>query len=190
MVMDYRIPGAKLYQRREVLKPKIRWNKIYSRTESYATQVCEEKMITGDSNQRWTWLSRKMKDTAKYLLGESRGGRRSDKETWWWSTDVQALIKEKKKLYKIWRKSKNVKDKELYVKAKRDSKRCVAKAKTNVYENINERLGTKERENMIYKIAKSSAKDITVPRIIKDKFGGYVKAKRFCKYGANISVIC
>jgi hypothetical protein len=65
------------------------------------------------------------------------------KQTWWWSSEVSAVVGRKRKLWKEWRKGG---EKEPYLEAKRQAKHVVYAAK--------ERAGTKKDTIKLYRIAK------------------------------------
>ena len=104
----------------------------------------------------------------------SRGRRSEDKDTWWWNDDVQKAIKEKKdcfiRLY-LDRSADNI---EKYKMAKKAAKRAVGEARGRAYEDLYQRLGTKEGERDIYKMAKireRKTRDIGQVKCIKDGAG-------------------
>jgi len=93
-------------------------------------------------------------------LGLSKRPRNRDAEgAWWWNSVVQGAVKEKKQALKKWKQSKRAEDKELYFEAKRKAKKAVAVARREAYEELYEKLNTREGMKMVYKIAKQRERE-------------------------------
>ena len=78
-----------------------------------------------------------------------KGNGCDSKDTWWWNKDAQNAIKEKecyKRLYHD-RCANNIKK---YKVTKKTTKRTVSEAKERAYEDLYQRLSTKEGEKDIY----------------------------------------
>jgi len=58
----------------------------------------QEKM----NNQEITWdtLKHSIVEAAKSVCGVTRGQKRKERDTWWWSEDVQRAAKNKKEAFK------------------------------------------------------------------------------------------
>ena len=112
---------------------------------------------------------------AKEELGEtSGGGQLIEKETWWWNQQVNESTKAKKYAFKKWRLSREEQDHEQYKVKKRESKKAVAIAKENAYEDLYQKLDSREGTEMIYKLAKTRTrrtKDISDSIYINDADG-------------------
>ncbi|GJN24501.1 hypothetical protein PR202_gb12244 [Eleusine coracana subsp. coracana] len=91
---------------------------------------------------------------ASEVFGVSRGGKQEAKDTWWWNDEVQRAIKEKKECFKRLHLDKSATNIEGYKIAKRAAKRAVSVAKGQAYDNLYQRLGTKEGEKDIYRMAR------------------------------------
>ena len=83
---------------------------------------------------------------ARKELGETSGkvstaGRR---ETWWWNQEVQEKLKDNKKAKKAWDTIRDDASKLAYKTARKQAKREVAKARNKEYEELYEKLETKE----------------------------------------------
>ena len=78
------------------------------------------------------------------------------KVTWWWTSDVDLVIKEKRRLWKIWKSSGS---KEGYLEAKRVAKKKVYAAKKKAEEvqfaNVD---SDNEDRNQLFKIARQMVK--------------------------------
>ena len=112
---------------------------------------------------------------AKEELGEtSGGGQFIEKETWWWNQQVKESTKAKKDAFKKWQLSGEEQDHKLYKVKKRESKKSVAIAKENAYEDLYQKLDSIEGTDMIYKLAKTRnrrTKDISDSIYINDAGG-------------------
>ncbi|GFS13675.1 endonuclease-reverse transcriptase HmRTE-e01 [Elysia marginata] len=56
------------------------------------------------ANEKWIDLKGVLLITAEEVCGTSKGGKKIDKETWWWSEEVQTSIKKKKEAFKNWQR--------------------------------------------------------------------------------------
>jgi hypothetical protein len=101
----------------------------------------------------------------------TKGGKRETKETWWWNEKVQNAIKEKKECFRRMYLDRSVDNVERYKVAKKTAKRTVSEARSQMYDGLYQRLGTKEGEKDIYRMAKSrerKTRDIIQVKFIKD----------------------
>jgi hypothetical protein len=105
------------------------------------------------ANDMWQAAATTLLNTAKMLLGTTKGGKPIDRETWWWNAEVQAAVSKKKALFKNWQRTRQSADREQYFEAKRAVKRTIAIAKTAHYQDLYTRLDTKEGENAVYRLA-------------------------------------
>ncbi|GJM88027.1 hypothetical protein PR202_ga04044 [Eleusine coracana subsp. coracana] len=111
------------------------------------------------------------RQVASEVFGVSRGGKQEAKDTWWWNDKVQRAIKEKKECFKRLHLDKSATNIEGYKIAKRAAKRAVSVAKGQAYDNLYQRLGTKEGEKDIYRMARireRKTRDINQIKCIKD----------------------
>ena len=90
--------------------------------------------MDGDVEVVWGGLKKCLLDVAEEVCGRSRG-RQRHRETWWWNDEVAELVKEKRRLFGIYNKSKSgsdkrtvLEDKRRYVEAKRAASRGISKA--------------------------------------------------------------
>ena len=82
-------------------------------------------------------------DIAKSKLGESYpGGRYVEKETWWWTDQIQEATTAKKEAFKKWQQSKDDEDKEVYKVTNKECKKAVAIAKEEAYAELYKKLDT------------------------------------------------
>ncbi|PUZ57817.1 hypothetical protein GQ55_5G459700 [Panicum hallii var. hallii] len=124
-----------------------------------------------DVDDMWLKMATCVRKVASEVFGMSRGGKQEVKETWWWNDEVQRAIKEKKECFKHLHLDKSATNIESYRLAKRSAKRAVSVAKGHAFDNLYQRLGTKEEEKDIYRIATTrerKTRDINQIKCIKD----------------------
>ena len=130
----------------------------------------------------WKNLKNSVHQIATNLLGRTKPGRtKLDKETWWWSDDVQSVIKKKKTAFRIWQKTKSEEARQTYVDSKRAAKRSVRQAKEAYVEKLYKKLHSHEEVREIYRIARSRAnttKDVEHFYCIKDVRGRMLRRRR------------
>jgi hypothetical protein len=125
-----------------------------------------------DIDDMWLKMATCVRKVASEVFGVSRGGKQEVKETWWWNDEVQRAIKEKKECFKRLHLDKSATNIEGYRLAKRSVKRAVSVAKGQAFDDLYQRLGTKEREKDIYRIARTrerKTRDINQIKCIKDE---------------------
>ena len=76
----------------------------------------------------------------------TKENKREPKDSWWWSSDVQKVIKEKKKCYKCLHHHRSEDNMQKYKVAKKNGKRAVSKARGRAYEYLYQKLSTKKGE--------------------------------------------
>ena len=109
-------------------------------------------------------VERDVVEIARRELGESGGGKYVEKETWCWDQQVQEAVKAKKEAFKNWRTSGSEVDTEIYKEYRKTAKISVTKATDLAYEDMYDKLNTREGQTLICKLAntrKSRAQDIT-----------------------------
>jgi hypothetical protein len=125
----------------------------------------------GDANSMWMKMSTCIRKVASKEFGVTKGGKRETKETRWWNAKVQNAIKEKKECFRRMHLDRSVDNVERYKVAKKTAKRVVTEARGQIYDGLYQRLGTKEGEKDIYRMAKSrerKTRDIIQVKYIKD----------------------
>ncbi|KAG2578377.1 hypothetical protein PVAP13_6NG171106 [Panicum virgatum] len=124
-----------------------------------------------DADDMWLKMETCVRKVAIEVLGASRGGKQEGKDTWWWNNEVQMAIKEKKEYFRHLHLDKSATNIEGCKLAKRAAKRAVSVAKGKAYDDLYQRLGTKEGENDIYRMARICKRkkcDINQIKCIKD----------------------
>ena len=135
VICNLKIKKVKSTRRRFVPRRKI-WKLHESSVKSdfslYVREFREGHNTTPSVEGYWKVLKESLLDAAERTCGWTKGPSRH-KETWWWSSDVDSAVKEKRKLWKDWKEGEI--EKELYLEAKRNSKRAVYKAKCEAEKN-------------------------------------------------------
>jgi hypothetical protein len=124
----------------------------------------------GDANSIWMKMSTCIRKVASKEFGVTNGGKRETKETWWWNENVQKAIKEKKECFRRMHLDRSVDNVQRYKVTKKTAKRTVSEARGQMYDGLYQRLGKKEGENDIYRMAKSrerKTRDIIQVKCIK-----------------------
>ena len=80
-----------------------------------------------DGIEDWCGLKRKLLDVASEVSGYTKG-KHMHFETSWWNEDVDVAVCKKRELLRIWKQSRNEKDKKKYSEAKKDAKRVAGMA--------------------------------------------------------------
>jgi hypothetical protein len=125
----------------------------------------------GDANSIWMKMFTYIRKVASEEFGVIKGGKRETKEIWCWNEKVQKAIKEKKECFTRMHLDRSVDNVEWYKVAKKTAKLVVSEARGQVYDGLYQRLGTKEGEKDIYRMAKNrerKTRDIIQVKCIKD----------------------
>ena len=133
------------------LVKRIKWWKLKDSkvNNKFKMEVIESGKLGGQED--WQRIAEMIPSIAKRELGETSGnvslaGRR---ETWWWNRKVQENLTDKKKAKKALDTIRDDASK-LKIKLRKE----VTKARNKAYEELYEKLETKEAENKVFKIAK------------------------------------
>jgi hypothetical protein len=104
---------------------------------------------------------------------------------------VQNAIKEKKECFTRMHLDRSVDNVERYKVAKKTTKRAMSEVRGQMYDGLYQRLGTKEREKDIYRMAKSrerKTRDIIQVKCINDATERLKKMKISRIGGGSISI--
>jgi len=131
----------------------------------------------------WSGLKECLLDVAEEVCGKTRG-RQRHRETWWWNDEVAKFVEEKRRLFKIYNKSKGGTDKQKagedksrYDEAKRAARREIAKAKEVERRKFGEMLDEADEKGTIFRVAKQivrNNRDVVGGGCIKDTNGKVV----------------
>lgn len=170
LVCDIDVPRIKKKVRKR--RRKIKWWKLREEEgRRYLEGVGKlvEQMVVED---RLTWKDthNKVIEMAREELGESRGGKYLEKESWFWNPEVEEKVAAKKGAFKQWQRTRSDEDRAIYRTANKEASRAVAIAKEGGYEELYRDL-EKNGPKRIYKLAKTRtrrAQDIDRLVFVKD----------------------
>jgi hypothetical protein len=154
---------------------RTKWSKL----KGEVAQTFKERVIKegpweeeGDVDNMWMKMATYIPKVASEEFGVSRGSRSEVRDSWWWKTDVQKAIKEKKDCFRRLYLDRSADNVEKYKMAKKATKRAVSEARGQAYEDLYQLLGTKEGEKDIYRMAKireRKTRDVDQVKCIKDE---------------------
>ena len=174
LILEMELEKPKKTKKRSREK-KIKWWNL--KNEEFELKFLTQVGETIENNcDRSTYevVERDIVEIARRELGESGGGKYVEKETWWWDQQVQEAVKAKKEAFKNGRTTGNEADKEIYKEHRKTAKISVTKAKDLAYEDMYEKLNTREGQTLIYKLAntrKRRALDIADNIYVNDSRG-------------------
>ena len=114
----------------------------------------------------------------KEILGETTGNIWRDKETWWWSENIQDNLQRKKESKKQWERTQLDEDRRVYRERNKEAKRAVAQARAEAYQEMYDNLESREGQKKIYSLAKSrnkATKDINKVKQIRRTDGTVIR---------------
>jgi hypothetical protein len=134
----------------------MRWWKLRGvEAQVFKDRMLGERWEEGeDANDMWLKMATCVRKMAAEVFVMSRGGKQEAKETWWWNEEVQNAIKENKECFKRLHLDRSATNIESYKIAKRAAKRAVSVAKGQAHDDLYQRLGTKEGEKDIFRLAR------------------------------------
>jgi hypothetical protein len=103
----------------------------------------------------WMKMATCTRKMASEEFGDTKGGKREAKETWWWNEKVQKAIKEKKECFSCMHLDQSADNVERYKLAKKTTKRAVSEARGQMYDALYQQIGMKEEEKDIYRWPKA-----------------------------------
>ena len=181
LICDLIVPMEKKKKKSFVPKRKV-W-----RLKENVTRTEFEKAFLEKSGQPfaeatvedlWTLLKNDLLEISNATCGWTKGPPRH-KVTWWWDNDVEILIKEKRKLWKEWKRGGS---KEKYLDAKRAARRAVYNAKEK---SEKERFGNvlirEDQREEVFKIAKQMAavnRDVVGDKCVRNDKGVLATSER------------
>lgn len=117
-------------------------------------------------------------------MGESRGFGPRSKESWWWNDSVQIKVWIKGTCVKDWFRCKNSETWDKYKIAKKETKKAVSEARTQVFDGLYQSLCNKEGEKSIHKLANGwerKTRELDQVKCIKDEKGRVLVQERNTK---------
>ena len=138
------------------------------RTKSFTR---DGSMEDGNVEDLWASFVEDLLTSADTTCGWTKGPPRH-KVTWWWNENVEFAVKEKRRLWKIWKTGGS---KEEYLEAKRATKRAVYEAKKLAkQERFGDVLRREDHRAEVFRIAKqmmSTNRDVVGDKCIIDDNG-------------------
>jgi len=126
----------------------------------------------------WEAVADCIRSSAKETLGLSRRGGNRMEGAWWWNKAVKEKIKAKKEAYAEFMSSNSEEEREQkkigYKAAKKVARKAVVVAKSQAFDRLYHRLGTKEGEKEVLKLARArerKTRDLGVVRCINNEDG-------------------
>ena len=107
-----------------------------------------------DINNMWEKMTTNIQKVVSEVCGVTKESEGKAKDTWWCHKEVQRAINEKNEYYRRLYHDRSVDNIEKYKVAKRTTKRAVSVANGRAYEDLYQRLSTKEGEKDIYRMAR------------------------------------
>ena len=117
------------------MKPRIRWWKLKEDEVRKDFKQRVGQTLSEVLPEDWEETTKALKKIAESVLGVSSGRAKVDKDTWWWNTEVQTCIRDKKRAKKEWDHRRDHQSKMAYRMACKAAKKAVAKAKAEAYMN-------------------------------------------------------
>ncbi|VDP07432.1 unnamed protein product [Heligmosomoides polygyrus] len=106
-------------------------------------------------DESWKKATDAIRQAVQSELGSAKPGRRKvDKQTWLWTNDLKAKVREKKLLYHVFLGEKTADNWRRYQEAKRAAKFAVAVEKATHYGDVNEKLESRDGERYLYRLAR------------------------------------
>ena len=173
---------------------KLREPEIQQAFEAKVRTEWENKVVdNGDVEVMWGGLKKCLLDAADEICGKTRGKQRHN-ETWWWNAEIAELLKEKRRLFKLYYQSKRqskgrsrkdmrvyeagvIAAKKKYDEGKRAAKRAISKAQEVERRKFGERLDEEDEKGTVFRVAKQivrNNRDVVGAGCVKDTDGRIV----------------
>ena len=112
-------------------------------------------------DHNWENVQKEVLAAAKDVCGMTSGRRGRERETWGSSEEVRSVIAQKKRAFKMWQRTRNNLDKEVYNMRKRDARRGVAQVNNRAWEEWSDdpKVNTMEGRNKMFRVAAQMRKD-------------------------------
>ena len=176
VLCDMRLRGWKGEKKK--YEPRIKIWKLREREkmEEFKKKVIDnegsKKYVEG-GNSVWSEMREAMTKAATEVCGIRRGPPRH-RETWWWSKEVEEVVKFKRTCFRKWKKSGLAQDRGEYVKARRRAKKAVLEAKERSNKELGEELDSEKGKQKVFKIARQMARermDVVKVTCVRDRQG-------------------
>lgn len=140
----------------------VKWSKLKEREGKLREKLLAEVDWDGDGTvqELWSSVAERVRKCCREVLGVTKtGGKQVEKETWWWREDVQEAVKAKRMAFRAWKIERTEVLLKAYRQAKKQAKRTIAVTKAKKYDEVYEKLGTREGEKEVYRLAKQRKKE-------------------------------
>ncbi|KAM3323778.1 hypothetical protein P3S67_004929 [Capsicum chacoense] len=124
----------------------------------------------------WETTAICIRETAREVLGVSRGRSGKHRGDWWWNEEVKRKVKSKKVAYAKLVGSKDdeerQKNKDEYKVARREAKLAVTAAKTAAFESLYAALEEKDGDKKLYRMGRARerrARELDQVKCIKEE---------------------
>ncbi|VDO98893.1 unnamed protein product [Heligmosomoides polygyrus] len=108
-------------------------------------------------DETWKKATDAITQAASSLLGTTKPGRRKfEKQTWLWTDDVKAKVREKESFYHASLGDKTTENWQKCQNAQKAAKKTVDVAKAAHYSDVNEKLESRDVERHPFRLAKNS----------------------------------
>ncbi|EYC10484.1 hypothetical protein Y032_0055g2580 [Ancylostoma ceylanicum] len=158
-------------------EPCIRWWKLAGeRQKTFRDKIIATGLPEpyGHIDSVWASAATTILTWATDTLGETKGGRKGDRATWFWSEDVQKVVKAEKDAYKVWQKTKSLPLLAEYKLRKKVAKAAVARAKNGIMDELYDKLESSQAEKHVCRLAKTrhrASLDVAEVRAVKNEDG-------------------
>ena len=138
---------------------KLNESEVRTSFKEQVEMLISEQSHSGESesvDEIWLQLKDTLLAATEKVCGWTKGPPRHQ-VTWWWNDDVENCVKEKRRVWKEWKKG--LVPKETYLEVKRIARRAIYQAKLDAEkERFPNATGRDDHKNEIFKIAKQMKK--------------------------------
>ena len=138
-----------------------------------------ESRVADNVESLWKTLKDSLLNVADEVCGRTKGPPRH-RVTWWWNDDVAKAVDEKRRRFRIWKKSKTENDRASYCLAKRNACRAVYVAKSDEQRLFGETVDKAFEKGTVFRIAKqivAKNRDVVGAGCVKEIDGKVVTDK-------------
>jgi len=124
----------------------------------------------------WNGLKSCLLKVTEDVCGRTKG-RPRHRQTWWWNDDVAVAVDQKRKLFRVWKKTKSKRDEAAHQASQRIPKKTVYVAQEVERKKPVEKLVEEEGRGNLFRVAKqmkSKNRDVVGDGCIKDSVGNVV----------------
>lgn len=124
----------------------------------------------------WKGLKDSLLEISEQVCGKTMGPARHA-ETWWWNTDTECAVREKRRLFIAWDESRLDQDRKAYCRARSFAKKVILKAKEAERVKLAEKLEEEDARGNLFRVAKQMVKknrDVVGDGCMKGKDGEVV----------------